>query len=287
MKIIKRTWSLVDKCDNPAEDQTQTITILDTIKPTFDVPADTVICRLVADEMLLNPDVEVTGSPANVADNCTDNATLLEGTTYTDDEPTGTDDEIRYITRHWTVTDACGNDSVMTQTIGVFPAIHAGNTTLEAPADTTIVLPYGQCDTLVELGEATLTTSVTGAGTINITNDKPAGVPYTVGTYTIVWTATDTCGFTVTDTQTVIVEFPPCDSVDFDGYTYPAVRIGCHCWLAENLRNTHYADGADVATVKDYNDDASNTETYGKLYSWYSAVRVAEGNDARAARSQP
>ena len=37
--VITRTWSLVDNCGNAADDQTQTITISDNIKPTFTAPA--------------------------------------------------------------------------------------------------------------------------------------------------------------------------------------------------------------------------------------------------------
>ena len=30
---------------------------------------------------------------------------------------------------------------------------------------------------------------------------------------------------------------------DYDGNTYNAVQIGDQCWMKENLRTTHYADG--------------------------------------------
>ena len=99
----------------------------------------------------------------------------------------------------------------------------------------------------------------------------------------MVWTATDTCGFTVTCTQKVTVEYPACGAghdVVYDGHTYHTVRVGCECWLQENLRNTKYADGTDVPEVRVYGDDPSNEEGFGLLYTWYSAVKVPEGDNA-------
>ena len=36
------------------------------------------------------------------------------------------------------------------------------------------------------------------------------------------------------------------DPVNYDGYDYATVQIGEQCWFAENLRNTHYANGDDI-----------------------------------------
>lgn len=33
----------------------------------------------------------------------------------------------------------------------------------------------------------------------------------------------------------------------YDGHFYPTVSIGDQCWFAENLRTTHYSNGADIA----------------------------------------
>ena len=65
---------------------------------------------------------------------------------------------------------------------------------------------------------------------------------------------------------------------DVDGNTYNTVRIGEQCWMRENLRTTHYADGTDIPLGTDtsstipyrYNPDnnASNVPIYGYLYNW-------------------
>ena len=81
-------------------------------------------------------------------------------------------------------------------------------------------------------------------------------------------------------TQTVTIQRPACVGVTYQGHDYEAVRIGSQCWLTENLRNTVDAYGNTVANYRAVDDDPANVDEYGYLYSWYSAVGVAEGNDA-------
>ena len=75
-----------------------------------------------------------------------------------------------------------------------------------------------------------------------------------------------------------------CAEVEMDGYTYSVVEIGDQCWFAENLRTTTYADGSAISEETDnaswaglstearcdYDNDASNALTYGRLYNWYA-----------------
>ena len=82
-------------------------------------------------------------------------------------------------------------------------------------------------------------------------------------------------------------------SVNFDGYDYETVQIGDQCWFAENLRTTVYADGtaipeptgygpnswnglgsgADAMGARcDYDNDASNVATYGRLYNFHAVT---------------
>jgi uncharacterized protein (TIGR02145 family) len=70
---------------------------------------------------------------------------------------------------------------------------------------------------------------------------------------------------------------------DYDGYNYQTVSVAGYCWMKENLRSTHYAGGLDIpsATVYHYgnlDDQAANLATYGRLYTWYSAVNVPENS---------
>lgn len=72
-----------------------------------------------------------------------------------------------------------------------------------------------------------------------------------------------------------------CDSLqDVDGNKYPSVKIGNKCWMAANLKATHYADGRSIANIYEYQSDAypdvaENVSIYGRLYDWYDAVDTA------------
>ena len=271
--VIQRIWSLVDDCGNEAAEQNQIITIEDTLAPVFTVPEDITLCR--NDNGDIAADTTVAGTVTDAADNCSADVTIE----WNDTDISGTDAEDRVITREWTVTDACGNVATAEQHITVRPSVLTdGNYTLTCIGDTTVFLPYNTDRAKISLPAPDTANNMTGMS-VTVTNDYPADSIFTVGVTTITWTATDECGHSISCSFNVNVEFPPCDSTVIDGYTYPAVHIGSQCWLGENLRNTVYADGSEVAYVKDYNNDASNTETYGKLYSWYSAVKLAEGDN--------
>ena len=98
-----RTWTLTDDCGNSLV-QVQTVTVADTLAPTFDVPNDTTVYLNLTCQM----DTTTTdiGTVTSAADACS--ATL--SITYTDDVSglTGCNNTGTF-TRTWTVTDDCGN----------------------------------------------------------------------------------------------------------------------------------------------------------------------------------
>jgi len=71
---------------------------------------------------------------------------------------------------------------------------------------------------------------------------------------------------------------------DADGNVYTTVTIGTQTWMVENLKTTKYNDGTPIPNVTDayswcllssgaqcdYDNNVSNTKTYGKLYNWYA-----------------
>ena len=83
---------------------------------------------------------------------------------------------------------------------------------------------------------------------------------------------------------------------DNDGNIYNTVKIGSQCWMKENLKTTHYADGTalvDGTGVGDISGDfvtkywfiyqdnnLSNKDIYGLLYTWAAAMNGASGSDA-------
>lgn len=73
---------------------------------------------------------------------------------------------------------------------------------------------------------------------------------------------------------------------DIDGNTYSVVQIGGQCWMAENLRTTHYRDGTAIPHVTgnaawvnlttgawcNYINAPDDDAVYGRLYNWYAAA---------------
>jgi uncharacterized protein (TIGR02145 family) len=75
---------------------------------------------------------------------------------------------------------------------------------------------------------------------------------------------------------------------DLDGNQYGIVKIGSQFWMAENLKTTKYRNGDSIRTTSlatlditsentpkyqfAYDRNESNTETYGRLYTWYAAT---------------
>ncbi len=106
-------------------------------------------------------------------------------------------------------------------------------------------------------------------------------------------------------TQTIVLSFPqPCLNtpivMDYDSNVYNTVQIGNQCWMKENLRTTHYADGTAISAgfsispysgnvyfqssytepyYYDYSNEILPLESRGYLYNW-SAVMNGEPSSA-------
>ena len=73
---------------------------------------------------------------------------------------------------------------------------------------------------------------------------------------------------------------------DVDGNVYDTVRIGTQTWMKQNLKVTHYRNGDAIPNIKDssifvyltteaycdYNNDPSNSTTYGRLYNFFAVA---------------
>ena len=260
---------------------TARFTVLDTVKPTFTVPDSIAICRTQPSGSF-DASPSVTGFPSSLNDNCTPAAQLF--VTFRDEDTTGTEPGARLIMRKWTVKDACGNSITKTQKILIKPQTTHATITFTCPPDTNVILAYGACDTLLGIGNPSFTTDFSDMD-YTITHDAPVDSIYSTGTTVVTWTLTDECGFSTHCQQNVEVVYPPCgtpaDSVwDWNNIAYSSVRIGCQCWTGENLRCEHYSDGTPIPNHTRYMDNDSLEMVYGKLYSWYSAARVGEGDDS-------
>ena len=67
----------------------------------------------------------------------------------------------------------------------------------------------------------------------------------------------------------------------FIGNTYPVTKLGGMCWTS-NIKTTKYTDGTDLPWAKPYTstqypDGVQNSNDFGLLYTWYSAVNDGSG----------
>ena len=74
--------------------------------------------------------------------------------------------------------------------------------------------------------------------------------------------------------------------IDYDGNYYDAVLIGNQCWMKQNLRVTHYADGNSIPLASSnqnypcyYENTSLNIAQYGLYYNWYAAMKNGESSN--------
>lgn len=113
-------------------------------------------------------------------------------------------------------------------------------------------------------------------------------VPDTPSTTCIV-RITDVSNAAITDISNTNFTISNNTVTDYDGNVYHTVIIGTQVWMVENLKTTHYRNGTAIPNVTDvsawnsltagaycnYNNNANNVATYGRLYNWYAV------NDSR------
>jgi hypothetical protein len=134
----------------------------------------------------------------------------------------------------WTVTD---NAMMTASAVQQVTIVDTTAPQLTAPANVTATQGPGLGDTMVALGNATVTDAADPSPLVS--NDEPAnGFP--VGTTTVTWTAVDAYGNSATATQTVTINAyvaEQCSSVvaDFQNTIYPLMNtqtpprcVGCH-----------------------------------------------------------
>ena len=73
---------------------------------------------------------------------------------------------------------------------------------------------------------------------------------------------------------------------DYDLNVYNTVQIGNQCWMRENLRSTHYADGTAIASgttssaTTAYYYPLQGDFTYGYLYNWKAVMRSSSSSQS-------
>ena len=119
----------------------------------------------------------------------------------------------------------------------------------------------------------------TGSFTSNITG-LSAGTTYYVRAY-----ATNSIGTAYGNEVSFTTTVQPTSVIDYDGNGYDTIHIGTQIWMKQNLKTTHYKNGATIiypyypadwstSTTGAYawynNEEATNKNIYGALYNWFA-----------------
>jgi len=174
------TWTATDEYGNSAS-ANQTITIIDTTKPTITPPKD-----IVFEATSMAENIVLLGEP-KVSD-------LVGIESVTNDAPEFFPLGQTRIT--WTVTDTSGNSEIAYQMVSV---VDTTAPTITVSADMTVEAE-GPSGTNVIIDSANVTDAI---GVDSITNDAPE--LFSLGLTQITWTATDISGNTATMVQNVTV----------------------------------------------------------------------------------
>ena len=211
-RTLLRTWHARDACLN-GSDCLQTITVTDLTPPNISCPADIIVgCNE-------STAPQNTGN-AGATDNC-DPAPLI---TFADSDSAGLCLRERIITRTWTATDACGNNTNCPQRITV--------TDTTAPVITCPPSLTVRCDASsapAAAGNATATDNCDDNPEISLNDNVADGTcPQEFGIARS-WSATDTCGNTadceqiifVTDAAAPAIICPPNITIACDAASNP------------------------------------------------------------------
>jgi uncharacterized protein (TIGR02145 family) len=167
-----------------------------------------------------------------------------------------------------------------------------GNVTLDGGSTVTSRgVAYGL--TLNPTTSGTITTDGSGVGSfVSAVTGLTASTTYYVRAYATNGVGT-AYGNEISFSTNSSNGFSSCGGVtDVDGNSYQTVQIGTQCWTQSNLTVSKYRNGDNIPNITDntqwsqtntystgawcnYNNDASNGTTYGKLYNWYAV------NDSR------
>ncbi|MGF1554989.1 gliding motility-associated C-terminal domain-containing protein [Paucihalobacter sp.] len=182
---LVRTWTATDECGNQTV-HTQTITVVDNTAPTFveALPADAT--------------VECDAIPTAETLTATDNCGIAE-VTFGEETSNGDCAGEFIITRTWTATDECGNETVHTQIISV------RDTTAPSLTNAFETNIFAICNDIPEVPQLVFEDACSNdISVVFIENSTQTDVPQN---YQIIreWTVTDDCGNESIFTQTINV----------------------------------------------------------------------------------
>jgi gliding motility-associated-like protein len=176
---IIRTWTASDGCGNTFVG-VQTITVVDDQAPTFTTPPNRML-----DCNEDYTDVDITGSPTNVSDNCNPNSVTINFQDQVSLVQQG-----RQVERTWIARDGCGNERRQMQVITILDTVAP---TFTVPAD--IVVDCGQLADLNFTGRPTMVMdNCTAVPTVNYEDVFTAGSCASGGAIQRIWQVKDEAG---------------------------------------------------------------------------------------------
>ena len=254
--IITRKFTITTSC--VTVNITQTITVDDTIAPTFTTPAPA--------DVTAECDVVPTAATLVATDNCSD-ATVTFNEVRTD----GTCENAYTLTRTWTATDVCGNETSVTQIVTAqdttAPEITTQASNIEVECD-----GNGNIEALnawlASNGGATGTdicSAITWSNNFSTVSETCGAT----GTATVIFTVTDECGNASTSTAifTIVDTTMPVFTSDLPGN----ISVSCDAIpVAETITATDNCDTNVTITVTDTLDyEGSNCAgSYIILRTW-------------------
>jgi hypothetical protein len=187
-ETITRTWNATDDAGNRIS-HTQTLSVLDTTAPAFNeaLPADVT--------------VECGAGPTAAVLTATDTCDSTPTVDYSEVRSDGICDDTYTLTRTWTATDSCGNDTIHRQTITVEDTT---DPIISCPPDTTLEANVFVASVCGYTGPLTEATASDNCGMVDITHN--ALFPLPIGNTIVTWTATDECGNSSSCEQSITVE---------------------------------------------------------------------------------
>jgi hypothetical protein len=266
-KIITRTWSLIDKCGNPAVNQVQIITVLDNIKPTA-IAQDITVTLGANNQVVITPAMINNGS----FDNCSAVTLSLDKTTFNCSNVNSANTVIL------TVTDACGNSSTANANVTVLnPAPVVGPLTLSSSST---VVPINSTVTFVgSFSDNNISSAVItwDDGTSSTISSSPFTINHTytvTGVNTVELKVTDGCGlFTTVKYEFVVVYDPSGGFVTGGGWINSPLNAYANDPLLTGRANfgfvSKYLKGANVPTGNtEFQFQVGNLNFKSTSYQW-------------------
>ncbi|MCX6334779.1 MAG: DUF1566 domain-containing protein [Bacteroidia bacterium] len=235
-----------------------------------------------------------TAANPTVADSKTDNgattgsftssiASLSERTTYhvrayaTNSVGTSYGNDISFTTLQLPTATTSAATGVSSTTATLNGTVNANNSSTTVSFEYGLTTSYGTTVTAIP---SPVTESIATSVTANISGLSAST------TYHFRVIATSAGGSVNGNDQTFTTEL--LTVTDADGNVYNTVTIGTQVWMAENLKTTKYRDGTSIPNITidatwsslstgaycDYSNTTSNSDTYGRLYNWYTVINA-------------